>query len=163
MVTTSLDGGISLRNDILQNGNHLVLRFKHPRIGAEVRLFPLCHHLVVGNQVTHHTLMADVRQRGIEVDEVTADVVQVMQAVSIGKYTLDDFVAQRLVESELVAVLLPAGLHLRELALQRILIVRWHYPIEGLAGRLFANLNLRIALRQFLTERRHTEHATTCE
>ena len=162
MVALSVDDGISLVDDILEDGDHLVLRIEHPGVRAEVVLFPLGCDLLIGNETFHHTLMADTGQRGIEVDKVAADMVHIAwQRVCAGEGTVDDLLTQRLIEGKLIAVLLPARYSLLPSALLGVLTIRGHHTIESEARRLLADLYLRIALNQFLTERRHTKHTTT--
>ena len=62
MVALSLDNGLSLLEDVFEDGDGLVARTEYPRIGTEVGSLPLAGNLLVGEDITHHTLMADVGQ-----------------------------------------------------------------------------------------------------
>ena len=164
MVAAPLDDGIGLRDDVFQDGNHLVSGQEHPGVGAKVRLLPPRSHLVVGNQTAHHALMPYAGQRGVEIDEVVSDALKVArQTVGAGEHPLHHLVAQRFVKLEPVLVALPAGRVSAELALQRVLVVGGHHAVERLACRLLTHFNLRVTLHQLLAEGRHAEHAAPRE
>ena len=117
-IAATIKYGRGLRDDILKDGNRLVLRTENPGVRPEVRLLPLGNHLLVVDQSFHHPLVTDAGQRGVEVDEVTADMLQAArQRVGTGEGALDDGIPQRLIHRELIFVLLPSRRSLRKLAL----------------------------------------------
>ena len=85
------------------------------------------------------------------------------QTVDTGEDAIHHLLPERIVPRELVAVLLPAGLGLREIVLHGVLSVGRHHAVQRESRRLLADLNLRIALHQLLAEGRHTQHATACQ
>ena len=85
------------------------------------------------------------------------------QAVSVVEHALYDGFAQIVLELEVLAVGFEAWSRLGVLLYQRVLPVVGLHAIEHLAGRLFANFYVGIALCQFLAERGHAEHAASCQ
>ena len=105
--------------------------------------------------------MTDAGQGGIEVGEHIAETVDICESLCRGEHALDDGLRQRGGSLELGTILLIAGRALGELATQGILTIGRYYPVEGVARRLLTDLDLRIALHEFLTEGRHAQHAAT--
>ena len=76
--------------------------------------------------------MADVGQRGVEVDEVFTNMVYAArQALSAGEGTLDNRFMQIVFVLELVAVLLVAWLGAGKFATSGVLAVVRHHAVEG--------------------------------
>ena len=107
VIATAVQHGVGLLDDILQDRNHVVARFEHPGIRTQVIILPLTGNLLVGDDITHHALMSDAGQRGIEVNQVTADVVDVRQTVGSVEYAGHDSLTEGgVAELELLAVIL---------------------------------------------------------
>ena len=157
-VARAIDDSLSLAEEVLQDGNHVVTGTEYPGIRAEVGGLPLAGNLLVGDDTLHHALMTDAGQGGIEVGEHIAETVYICESLRRGEHALDDGLRQRRGSLELGTILLVAGCALGELATQGILTVCRHHPVEGVARRLLTDLDLRIALHQFLTEGRHTQY-----
>ena len=151
-VARAIDDSLSLAEEVLQDGNHVVTGPEHPGIGTEVGRLPLTGNLLIGKDAFHHTLVVDAGQGGIEVGEHIAQTIGIAQAFGRGEDALDDGLIQRRTGLEFRTVLLVAGRALGELTAQRVLTIGRHYPVEGMARRLLADLDCRVALYEFLTE-----------
>ena len=160
-VARAIDDSLSLAEEVLQDGNHVVTGTKHPGIRAEVRGLPLAGNLLVGDDALHHALMTDTGQGGIEVGEHIAETVYICESLRRGEHALDDGLRQRRGSLELGTILLVARCALGELATQGILTIGGHHPVEGVARRLLTDLDLRIALYQLLAEGGHAQYAAT--
>ena len=69
-VVTTVEFGIGLPDDILQDRHRLPLRTEHPGIRAQIVALPLGCNLLIGDNALHHTFVTDTGQRGIEVDHI---------------------------------------------------------------------------------------------
>ena len=65
VVATTIEHGIGLLDDVLQDGNHHELAGKQPGVGAQIGTLPSLSYLLVGDKIAHHALMANIRQRGV--------------------------------------------------------------------------------------------------
>ena len=78
---------VSLLDDILQNRYHVISWTEYPAIATQVLCLPACCQLLVGDDALHDALVSDAGQRGVQVDQVAADVVcSARQSLCAGEY-----------------------------------------------------------------------------
>ena len=160
-VAGAVQDGIGLLEEVLQDGNGVVLVAEHPGIGSEVGGFPVLDDVRIGQDAAHHAFMVDVREGGIQAYEVAGDRPHVAGEAFRG---LEDpgyhLLMERVVPFERVVVRLVAGLLLGPFAVGGILLVARDHAVQGETGGLFADLDFRIALHEFLAESGHAHDAT---
>ena len=130
-LTVAADDGVGLCDDVAHNGNHVVARLEDPGVRPEVLVLPSGGYLLVADDVTHHALLSDAGQRGVEVDEVAADGTHIAgQPLGAGEYALDDLLAQSVAILELLAVVLEARTRLGPGVPLGILTVGGYHAVE---------------------------------
>ena len=104
--------------------------------------------------------MADVVERGVEVDEAAGDAVRTAgQPLRAGEDARKDLALQVVPAPEKLAVLLVARFDLGEVVLDGVLLVVGDHGVQGEARGLLADLDGGIALHEFLAEGGHAQHA----